>query len=295
MSAPGFAHPEYLVDPAWVAGRLDDPALRVFDCTTLLHPDPQTVFRVESGRARWAAGHVPGSDHLDLQGELSDRTSPFRFTFPPAAQFAEAMSRHGVGPGTRVVLYSAGGPIWATRVWWMLRAFGFDQAAVMDGGWERWLAEGRPASTEPCRYPPARFEARPRPGVIVGKEEVRAALDDAGTRILNALTTRQHTGEGGVHYGRPGRIPGSGCVPAVSLLEPGQPVYRAPAELRRMFAEAGATPGRRVITYCGGGIAASSTAFVLTLLGHEDVALYDGSLSEWVADPALPMETGPVS
>jgi thiosulfate/3-mercaptopyruvate sulfurtransferase len=290
----GFAHPEYLVEPAWVADHLGDPDLRVFDCTTILHPDPETTFRVESGRARWAESHVPGSDHLDLQGELSDRASRFRFTLPSAEQFAEAMGRHGVSGSARVVLYSAGGPIWATRIWWMLRAFGFDHAAVMDGGWERWTAEGRPVSAEPCRYPPARFVARPRPHLIATKDEVRAAMDDAGTRTLNALSAKQHTGEGGVHYGRPGRIPGSGCVPSVALLERGSTLYRQPDELREILAEAGAAPDRKVITYCGGGIAASSVAFVLALLGHDRVALYDGSLSEWVADPALPMEVGPM-
>jgi len=292
MTTSEFAHPEYLVETDWVAAHLGDPDLRIFDCTTYLHPDPQTVFRVESGRAKWEAGHVPGSDHLDLQGELSDTSSRFRFTLPSAEQFAAAMSAHGVGEGARVVLYSAMTPQWATRIWWMLRAFGFDRAAVMNGGWEKWTAEGRPVSTVPCTYPRARFVARPRPEVIATKDQVRAALTDAGTRTLNALSMQQHTGAGGAHYGRPGRIAGSGCVPSAALLAPGATVYRPPAELRGIFEEAGATSDRRIITYCGGGIAASNTAFVLTLLGHERVALYDGSLSEWVADPSLPMEVG---
>lgn len=290
----GFAHPECLVEPEWVAARLADPTVRVFDCTTYLHPDPQTVYRLESGHGRWAEGHVPGSDHLDLQGELSDRSSRFRFTMPSAQQFAEAMSSHGVNESAQVVLYSAGSPQWATRIWWMLRTFGFDRAAVMNGGWERWVAEGRPVSTEPCRYAPARFVARPRPHLVATKDEVRAAMGDAGTRTLNALTTKQHTGEGGIHYGRPGHIPGSGCVPSGALLQPGTTAYRPAAELRAILDEAGAAPERKVITYCGGGIAASSVAFVLTLLGHERVALYDGSLSEWVADPTLAMEVGPM-
>jgi thiosulfate/3-mercaptopyruvate sulfurtransferase len=294
-STSGFVHPEYLVEPAAVAAQLDDPALRVLDCTTVLQPDPETLFRVESGRARWAEGHVPGSDHVDLQGELSDATSPYRFMMPPPAQFAAAMGRHGVGEGTRVVCYSAGSPIWATRIWWMLRAFGFDRAQVMDGGWERWQAEGHPVSTEPCRYPPARFVPRPRPELIADRARVRAAIGDPGTRTLNALTLRQHTGEGGIQYGRPGRIAGSGCVPAAALLAPGTTSFRPAPELRDLFAQAGAAPARAVITYCGGGIAASATAFVLAMLGHERVALYDGSLSEWATDPTLPMETGPAS
>jgi thiosulfate/3-mercaptopyruvate sulfurtransferase len=288
----GFAHPQYLVDTEWLAARLGDAALRVFDCTTHLHLDPQTVYRVESGRADWERGHIPGAGHLDLQGELSDRTSPLRFTMPPAEQFAAAMSRHGVGDGTRVVLYSAVNIWWATRIWWMLRAFGFDAAAVLDGGWEKWVAEGRPVSTDRPAYPPTAFVARPRPGLIATKEQVLAAIGHAGTRTVNALSARQHTGESGVHYGRPGHIAGSVNVPGTALMQPRSNTYRPPAELRALFDSVGATPDRTVITYCGGGIAASNDAFVLVLLGHEKVALYDGSLSEWVSDPALPMETG---
>jgi thiosulfate/3-mercaptopyruvate sulfurtransferase len=181
--------------------------------------------------------------------------------------------------------------MWATRVWWMLRAFGFDRAQVMNGGWEKWTAEGRPSCAVPCAYPRATFVARPRPGLIVTKAEVRRAIGDPGTVTINALTQKQHTGEG-VHYGRPGRIAGSVCVPSVTLLERGTTSYRAADELRAAFQAASATPDRRVITYCGAGIAASNDAFVLAMLGHERVALYDGSLSEWVADPEAPMETG---
>ena len=288
-----IANPQYLVETDWLAAHLADPDLRVFDCTTYLDPDPVKVFVVRSGRPEWEKGHIPGAGYLDLQGELSDAASPFRFTMPPAEQFAAAMSRHGVGEDTRVVLYSAGSVMWAARIWWMLRAFGFDNAAVLNGGLDKWKAEGRPLSTEPPRPAPARFVARPRPEMIATKSQVAAAIGDPRVRIVNALTARQHTGEGGVHYGRPGRIAGSVNVPAHRLVDSESKVFLPAGELAAMFAETGAAQAEKVITYCGGGIAASADAFVLTLLGHDKVALYDGSLSEWVKDPAAPMETGP--
>jgi len=175
----------------------------------------------------------------------------------------------------------------------MLRAFGFDNAAILNGGIDKWKAEGRPLSTEAPRPAPARFVARPRPEMIATKSQVAAALADPRVRIVNALTAKQHTGEGGVHYGRPGRIAGSVNVPAHRLVNGESKVFLPAGELAAMFAETGADKAEKVITYCGGGIAASADAFVLALLGHDNVALYDGSLSEWVKDPAAPMETGP--
>src|SRR5262245_55430193 len=287
-----IVNPQYLVETDWLAAHLADPDLRVFDCTTYLDPDPVTVYAVRSGRAEWEKGHVPGADHLDLQGELSDTSSPLRFTMPPADQFAAAMSRHGVGDGTRVVLYSVGSVMWAARIWWMLRAFGFDTVAVLNGGLDKWRAEGRPLSTEPPRHAPARFVARPRPEMIATKADVAAAIADPRASVINALTAKQHAGEG-VHYGRPGRIARSANVPAHRLVDAERKVFLPAGDLAAMFADVGADRADKVITYCGGGIAASADAFVLALLGQDNVAVYDGSLSEWANDANAPMETGP--
>jgi thiosulfate/3-mercaptopyruvate sulfurtransferase len=211
---------------------------------------------------------------------------------PPAAQFAEAMGRHGVGDGVRVVLYDRWVNMWAARVWWMLRAFGFDDAAVLDGGWKKWRLEGRPIGTDDGVRAPRPFIARPRPELFADKSGVLAALGQRGACVLNALTAEQHHGTGGVVYGRPGRIPGSVNVPARDLVDPKTHAYLPPEVLREKFAAVGALDAGRVITYCGGGIAASSDAFVLTLLGRDDVSVYDASLSEWATDQVLPMEQG---
>jgi thiosulfate/3-mercaptopyruvate sulfurtransferase len=113
----GYAHPEYLVDTDWLAAHLEDPAVRVFDCTTILEPDPATVYHVVSGRAGYDAGHIPGAGFLDLQGELSDRSTRLRFMMPPPAQFADVVGGRGVGNDSRVILYSTASPMWATRLW----------------------------------------------------------------------------------------------------------------------------------------------------------------------------------
>lgn len=286
-----WTNPRFLVETDWLAAHLDDPALRVLECTTILHPLPEGGYRAESGRATWAAGHIPRSGFADLTDDLSDRASSLRFMMPPAEQMATAMARLGVGAGTRVVLYDRFVNMWAARVWWMLRAVGFEDAAVLNGGWRKWTLESRPTSIEPCVYPPARFVARSRPELFVGKDAVLAGLEERATCVLNALTEEQHRG-GGVTYGRPGRIAGSANVAARELVDPKTHAYLPAEALREQFAAAGALAAGRVITYCGGGIAASSDAFVLTLLGHERVSVYDASLSEWAADPSLPMETG---
>ena len=288
-----FARPEYLVETEWLAEHLLDADVRVLECTVYLHPaeGPGGV-RMESGRARWAEGHIPGAGFADLTQDLSDRGSPLRFMMPPAAQFAEAMGRLGVGDGVRVVLYDRFVNMWAARVWWMLRAFGFERAAVLNGGWKKWTGEGRPIAADDGQRAPRRFAATPRPELFADRAGVLAALRQDRVCVLNALTEEQHRGAGGASYGRPGRIAGSVNVPARDLVDPATHAYLAADVLRTRFSAAGVLDAGRVVTYCGAGIAASSDAFVLTLLGHDDVAVYDASLSEWAADPALPMERG---
>ena len=280
-----------LVETDWLEAQLEDPDLRVLDCTVFLRPREGGGFNADAAREEWAASHIPGSGFADLPGDLSDRNSELRFMMPPAEEFAAAMGRYGVGEGTRVVLYDRAGHMWATRIWWMLRATGFDDAAVLNGGWTKWTAEGRPTSTEPSTYPEATFVPQPRPELFADRDDVLASIEDGDTCILNALGADQHSGEVSP-YGRPGHIPSSVNVPAFGLVDAETGAYRPLEELRTQFAGVGATDGERVITYCGGGIAASSDAFVLKMLGVENVSIYDASMSEWAADPALPIETG---
>jgi thiosulfate/3-mercaptopyruvate sulfurtransferase len=288
----GFTHPEFLIDTDALERQLGDPNLRIFDCTTNLIPDPKTTYQAVPARADFEKGHIPGAQFIDLQADLSDKNQRLRFMVPSAEDFAAAMSRFGVGEGSRVVLYSTANPWWATRVWWLLRVFGFDDAAVLDGGWQKWSREGRPVETgaaHPRRH--GHFIIRAQRPLMVGKEAVLQAVGDGAVCTLNALAPEQHAGTGGNSYGRPGRIKGSVNLPAAHLIDPTTNTFLPAAELRRRFEAVGAFE-KEVITYCGGGIAASADAFALVMLGHPKVKLYDASMSEWATDPTLPMETG---
>lgn len=286
---------DYLASTDWLAEHLEDPGLRVIECTVFLRPREHggPGYAVVSGREEWERAHIPGSDFIELQGELSDTSSPLRFMMPSAERFAAAMSRHGVGNDSRVVLYDRQGNMWAARVWWMLRAFGFDGARVLDGGWTAWLAQDRPTSTQPAPLGTATFVPRPRTQLIATKEDVLASIESGRSCIVNALSAAQHRGEV-APYGRPGHISGSVNVPAMGsagIVDPKTQLYQSTSEIRRRFEEAGAKSGERMITYCGGGIAASSAAFAALMAGYTDVAVYDASLSEWAVDPSLPMAT----
>jgi thiosulfate/3-mercaptopyruvate sulfurtransferase len=280
-----------LVETDDLAQRLGDPGLRVFDCTVLLEVGPGGL-TITSGRDAWSEAHIPGAGFLDLLTELSDQGSPFRFMLPSAEQFEEVMSSHGVGDGTRVVLYDSQSSAWAARVWWMLRAYGFDGAAVLNGGWKKWALEGRPAESGPTAYPRGDFRARARPGVFVDRDAVLRAVGDSGTCLVNGLSEEQHRGGPTVPGGRPGHIPGSINLPAQSLVDPLTQAYLPEDELCSLVEGQGAGGAGRIITYCGGGIAASGVAFALRLLGHENVSIYDASLEEWATDPSLPIEVG---
>jgi thiosulfate/3-mercaptopyruvate sulfurtransferase len=290
MSA-GYRHPEYLATPADVAAALrDDPRLRVYDCTVYLVPDPPR-YRVESGRATYLEGHVPGAGFLDLTRGLSDTASKLGFTLPGPAQLESELRRAGIDDDSRVVLYSKGHVMWATRVWWMLHSAGHRTVAVLDGGWDAWVAAGLPAETGEARpYPPGSVHVTLAASHWADKSAVLAATDGRAACTINALPAGVYAGTAPVNYGRKGHIPGSVNLPYERILDDGR--FRDAAALEAAFADIGALDGRRVIAYCGGGISATVDAFALKLIGRDDVAVYDGSMSEWAADPSLPLTEG---
>ena len=287
--------PNALVSTAQLATMLADPALRLYDCTTTTVPPPagsDVPYIAVSGREAFEAAHIPGASFLDIQGEFAARDTKFLFMMAPAAQMAEAFGRHGVGPGTKVVLYNRGNMWMSTRFWWMLRALGFD-AAVLDGGFDKWQAEARPTEAGPPRtYPKTAFTPAPRPGMFVGRNEVRAALHRPGTVIVNALGDDLHRGTGPSRYGRPGRIPGSVQVSAATLIDPATKGFTTLEDARAKFEAQGVTPDQHIICYCGGGISTTIDLFLLHQLGYDDITLYDASMGEWARDPELPIETG---
>ncbi len=272
-----------LVTAEWLSQHLDDPDLVVLDCTVIVEPD-EGGFRIESGRADYEGGHIPSAGFADLMGDLSDGDSQLKFAVPTPEQFCAVMGALGVGDDSRVVLYDGNNSAWAARVWWMLRWVGFDQAALLDGGLGAWTAEDRPLSTEPANRPANQLTPAPRPELIADRDEVLAAIDNRAVSIIDALPEASYRGEMAM-YDRPGHIPGASNIPAFALLdESGR--YRPHDELAAMH---DGDRNARAITYCGGGIAASSNAFIMTRLGFTDVAVYTASLQEWAADSANPM------
>jgi thiosulfate/3-mercaptopyruvate sulfurtransferase len=282
-----------LINTETLASLTGDPNIRIFDCTMHLAPLPDNSGQqVTSGHADYLQGHIPGAAFIDLSRDLSDTTSPYRFSALGPEAFAAAAGKLGIGEGARIVLYDGGYNAWAARVWWMLKAYGFDNAQVLDGGLIKWRKEGRPLSTAVTTHPASKFTARPRSGFFADKTRVADAISTPNVRIVNALTPEQHAGKGGVHYGRAGRIPGSCNVASRGIVDPETNALLPLSELRRRFGDAGLLGGERVIAYCGGGIAASLTALALAALGKDDVEVYIHSLQEWANDPAMPMEVG---
>jgi thiosulfate/3-mercaptopyruvate sulfurtransferase len=277
-----------LVTTEWLSEHLGAPDLVVLDCTVKMEMQDDGGLRQLSGRADYDGGHIPTAGFADLTGELSDPDSPLNYAVPEPERFRAAMSALGIGDGSRVVLYDSYGSVWAARVWWMLRWIGFDRAALLDGGLRAWRDEERPLSTEPSARPAGKLTVHLRPGLIADRDEVFAAIGDDGVVLIDAMPEAHFKGAMAM-YDRPGHIPGALNVPALALLD-ATGHYRPAAELAAMC-EADRTA--RIVTYCGGGIAASSTAFVLTRLGYPDVAVYTASLQEWTADPDNPLVVEP--
>jgi thiosulfate/3-mercaptopyruvate sulfurtransferase len=283
-------YPELLVSTDWLAQHLDDPAVRVLDPSTLLLPRPDfSLYDVLPAREDFAKGHIPGAAFVDVDNELSTPHPRCHFMLPDAQTFSDAMSSYGVSDDSFVVAYSTTHHWWATRLWWMLRVFGHQRVAVLDGGFQKWRAENRPVETG-AASPRAngRFTRRePNKKMVADRDEMLAAIRANDTCNINALRPEQHAGTGGVNYGRRGHISGSINIPAASQVNADNTLKNID-ELRAMFAQA--MQKQKVIAYCGGGIAATSVALALEMLGHKCVKVYDASLTEWAADAQLPME-----
>lgn len=276
-----------LVTTEWLSEHLDDPDLVVLDCTVCTVPEEGGGFHNVSGFADYSKGHIPSAGFADLKGELCDTDSSIEFAVPTPEQFCVAMGALGIGDVSRVVLYDANYSAWAARVWWMLRWVGFDRAALLNGGLSAWKAEGRPLSTEPATRAARHLTATPRPELIADRDEVLASIDDDAVFLIDAMPGEFYRGEMTL-YDRPGHIPGASNINGLELLEESGH-YRPYDELAAMHR---GDRNARTITYCGGGIMASSSAFVMTRLGYSDVAVYTASMQEWAADATNPVVMG---
>ena len=272
-----------LVSTDWLAQHLGEPDLVAVDATTFMPSSGR------SGRAEFLQAHLPGARFLDIE-ELSDRSNPAPHALPAANDFASAMEGLGIGTGDRIVVYDNSPIRTAARGWFMLRHYGADQVAILDGGFQKWLAEGRPTESGHPAARRAKFDAIER-DEIVTKQQLLAGteLPWVDARGKGRFEGSEPDPRAGVAAGH---APGARNLPFGSLYrEDG--TFEPVTELRRLFAEAGIDPTRPFVASCGSGVTANSLIFAAHLIGNDDTRLYDGSWSEWGADPATPKVVGP--
>jgi thiosulfate/3-mercaptopyruvate sulfurtransferase len=273
-----------LVSTAWLAKNLGQPGLTIVDSSWFMPALGRDA------RQEYLAAHIPGARFLDID-EVADRNSTAPHMLPSAAEFGRAMEKLGVGKDDRIVVYDNSPTRTAARGWFMLRHFGAAQVAILDGGLQKWLLEGRPTEKGQAPKRAARFEAVERPGEVVTKRQVNSGL---GVPLIDARGRARF--EGTEADPRPGvasgHIPGARNLPYSDLYNP-DGTLKSPEEIRRLFIAAGADPDRPFVASCGSGVTANSLIFAARLLGNRDTRLYDGSWSEWGADPRTPKQQGP--
>ncbi|TBN42644.1 3-mercaptopyruvate sulfurtransferase [Paracoccus subflavus] len=278
--------PTTLVSTAWLAARLDDPDLRLVDASWHMPAAGRDA------RAEYEAAHITGAVFFDIEA-ISDPSSPLPHMAPSAKDFATAVQGLGIGDGHQVVVYDHSDVRSAARVWWTFRLMGKTNVAVLDGGFGKWRAEGRPVSNVAPVVQPARFTPRPQPDRLRDRTQVAQASAAGDPPIVDARAAGRFRGE--TPEPRPGlrsgHIPGARNLPFDRLLN-ADGTMKAPDFLRAEFEAAGVDLEKPVITSCGSGITAAVLSLALDRIGHRNHALYDGSWTEWGSLPDLPIATG---
>jgi thiosulfate/3-mercaptopyruvate sulfurtransferase len=280
-----------LVSTQWLAEHLGAEGLVVLDDTVLSVTGFNGAEAYVTGEEQYLIdGHIPGAVFADLFEEFSDPEGEYPFARPSIRYFERAAQVHGIDNDTAVVVYDTGTGHWATRLWWLFRSFGFG-VRVLDGGFVKWRAEGRPVQTGPVRPRRAgEFSASDHRELWADKSDLEAVLSGASDALLLcALSPGEYAGTAGGRARR-GHIPGSVSAPAMEIIDPETNAYLPVERLREVLGEA-ATGTSPVITYCQAGIASTGAALALTLVGRRDVRVYDGSLNEWAADANAPLVT----
>lgn len=277
---------EALVSTEWLANEMGASDLRIIDATK---------FMADQGRdalAEYEAGHIPGAVYMDL-GELADTNAPFDNMLPPAEKFASRMQSLGLGDGSRIVIYDDSPLKSSARAWWMLTLFGAHDVAILDGGIAKWKAEGRPLATGKETLRHRHFTVWKDDRTIRTKADMLANLHSKAEQVVDARPATRFTGEEADPRGlAAGHIPGSVSLPHSQLFN-ADGTWKQGDDLRAAFTDAGVNLDQPMVTTCGSGMTAAVVAFGAHLLGKEDVALYDGSWSEWGADADTPKAVGP--
>ncbi len=281
---PGEPAMPTIVTTEWLAAHRADPRVRIVDGSWHM---PQTG---RDAQREFIEAHIPGAVFFDIDA-IADTTTPLPHMLPTSTEFARAVGRLGIGDGDRVVAYDTRGVVSAARVWWTFRVFGHDAVGVLDGGFPKWRADGRPVEAG-LQTPTLRiFTARFRPDLVRDFDQMRANLASRREQVLDARSRGRFVGvEPEPRPGlRGGHIPGSLNSPHEELYRPDGTLLPSDA-LREAFAKAGLDLAKPVVTTCGSGVTASVLALALYLLGRRDAAVYDGSWSEWGGRDDVPVE-----
>jgi thiosulfate/3-mercaptopyruvate sulfurtransferase len=264
-----------------LAAHLRDDEVLVCDC--------RFAGDAEASRERYASGHVPGAIHVYWLEDLSAADTSVTTFLPEAREAADRLGRLGIAHGKTVVAYSDGGNLYASRLWHVLAHYGHGRVALLDGGIEKWQAEGRPLERGIVHPSPARFEPRASSWMRgIGAREIVQRLEDPEVRLVDVRAPEEFAGEQ-LRAARGGHIPGAILWPWEENLKPDQ-TMRNPAEIRARAQAAGLRPEYELVTYCQGGVRAAHAALALRIAGYPRVRVYDGSWAEWGNDPTLPIE-----